>query len=112
VKPTYTYNAKVERVVDGDTIDVEIDMGMRIYSRTRLRVAHVDTPELSTERGKLIRDDLRERMPVGTEVVVLTQKPDKYGRALADIEVPGIGDLATYLIDNGMATPYEGGAKA
>lgn len=42
----WTYKAKVERIVDADTIDVSIDCGFHIYTRKRLRLARIDAPEI------------------------------------------------------------------
>lgn len=115
--PSFTYAAKVERVVDADTIDVALDLGMRVHLRTRLRVAHIDAPELSTPEGKAARTFVVDLLPVGAPVVVATRKPDKYGRALADVAF-AIGDqaldvdLAGLLVVAGHARGnYEGGAR-
>lgn len=107
----YTYRAAVLKVVDGDTLDVDLDLGMRIHFHVRLRVAHIDTPETSTPEGKQVRDYVRELLPVGTVVTVSTEKPDKYGRALADVLLPDGRELAHLLVNQGMAKPYEGGSK-
>jgi micrococcal nuclease len=121
MKPSFTYAAKVERVVDADTIDVELDLGMRVYVRTRLRVAHIDAPEMRTMEGKdaaryveAVLADL-DRPGCYLPVVVETQKPDKFGRALADVryrdDAGQWNDLAQVLISAGHARPYEGGAR-
>lgn len=109
--PSYLYRATVVRVIDGDTIDVTIDLGFRVNISTRLRLAHIDTPELSTKEGKAVRAFLTQLLPAGEPCTVATQKPDKYGRALADITLPDGRDLATVLLDSGLGKPYEGGAK-
>lgn len=118
--PAFTYAAKVERVVDADTIDVELDLGMRVYFRTRLRVAHIDAPEVSTQEGKDARAFVAGLLDPGLatyrRVVVATHKPDKYGRALADVTyIDDDGwrqDLADILLELGYARPYEGGARS
>lgn len=114
--PTFTYAATVERVVDGDTIDVDLDLGMRIHVKTRLRIAHVDCPEMNTDAGKAAK-----AFVIGTldranrTVTVQTYKPDKYGRALADVfylDMFGAQqNLATQIIDNGYGVTYEGGTR-
>jgi endonuclease YncB( thermonuclease family) len=125
--PSFTYAATVERVVDADTLDVAIDLGFRIQFRVRLRVAGIDAPELHTAEGKEARlfvlDHLCTEQP-GTghpaacsfrPVVVRTYKPDKYGRALADVQwVEASGrtyDLAGELLAAGRAQLYTGGAR-
>lgn len=117
--PSFTYAAAVERVVDADTLDVAIDLGFRIQFRVRVRVAGIDAPELSTEAGKqakafvvrfLSGDDGNPR-----SVVLRTYKPDKYGRALADValEIGGVSyDLAENLLEAGHAQPYDGGRRS
>ncbi len=128
--PSFTYAARVERVVDADTLDVAIDLGFRIEFRVRLRIAHVDAPELSTEPGKAARSfvqdllcldavhheqqDHRPSQCVYRTVTVTTQKPDKYGRALADVFWPRddrVATLAEELLAAGHARPYEGGRR-
>lgn len=109
--PSFTYRAVVENVVDADTIDVNLDLGMRVHFRTRLRVAHIDAPERYTTEGRAAADFVRALLPVDTEVTVTTYKPDKYGRALADIQLPDDTDLATLLLEHGHAVEYEGGAR-
>lgn len=117
--PAFTYAAKVERVVDADTIVVELDLGMRIYFRTRLRIAGIDAPELSTPEGKEARAFVAAlfdpRVVDYRKVVVATHKPDKYGRALADVTyLDDQGwrmDLANVLLEQGYARPYDGGAR-
>lgn len=112
LKPTYTYAAIVEKIVDGDTFDVALDLGMRIQVRTRLRLAHVDAPETSTDEGKHAKLMVTAKMPVGAPITVATQKPDKYGRALATVQLEDGSDLAAWMLTNVPgARAYEGGAR-
>ena len=108
MKPSFTYEALLERIVDADTFDVELDLGMRVTLRVRLRLAGVNAPEMSTEAGRVATSYLKETLPVGSRLVVRTYKPDKYGRALADVATPHIPDLAMHLVHIGYATTYEG----
>lgn len=120
--PSFVYAAVVERVVDADTLDVAIDLGFRVQFRVRLRVAGVDAPELSTPAGKLARTfalnlltvDELERT-VFRPVTVRTYKPDKYGRALADVQWSDASgrpyDLAGELLAAGHARQYSGGKR-
>lgn len=114
--PDYTYDAKIIRVVDGDTYEVEVDLGFRIVARLPLRLAHVDTPERNTAAGKsVIKYLLALFGPLPTSVYVRTYKPvDKYGRYLADVYVPSTSgplDLGQSLVEQGLAKSYEGGKK-
>lgn len=113
----YQYPAKITRVIDGDTYDVEVDLGFRIVARLPLRLAHVDAPERFTPEGKAVMRHISEVLGMlPAPVVVHTFKPvDKYGRYLADVYLPredGWLSLAQDLMQRGMATPYEGGAKS
>jgi micrococcal nuclease len=108
----YTYNAKVLRIIDGDTYEVEVDLGFRMATRLPLRLAHVDTPERHTVPGRTVIAQVHALLdPLPSSVVVVTHKSaDKYGRYLADVLIDGI-DLATTLVNEGHAVPYEGGTK-
>jgi micrococcal nuclease len=114
LKPTFTYAATVERIVDGDTLDVDLDLGMRIHVKARLRLEHVNAPEHGNAAGDAATAFVQRLLPAGTPVVVATAKPDKYGRALATVAFQHDAhevDLATALLQAGHAVPYEGGAR-
>ena len=113
-KPEYTYAALVERVVDGDTLWVQIDLGFENTTRQKMRLRGIDCPELDTSElslstfrrswgasssskfasrkletseGKKAKDFVMKRLPVGSAIVVQTHKDstDKYDRYLADV---------------------------
>lgn len=109
--PTFTYAAVVERVVDGDTFDVDLDLGMHVHVKARLRLEHIDAPEMKTPEGQAARAAVEAKMPVGTAVTVATQKPDKYGRALATVQLPNGTDLASWMLAGGFGHGYEGGTR-
>ena len=108
MKPSYTYAATVVRIVDADTLDVDLDYGDRLHAIRRLRLQGVNAPEQATERGQLATAFVNVLLPVGTEVVVTTFKPDKYGRQLAVVHLPGGSDLATELLRRQYAEAYVG----
>lgn len=112
ITPTYTYAATVLRVIDGDTLDVEVDLGFRTIARLPLRVAHIDAPERFTDAGRIATAFVTQALAdVDNKVVVETFKPvDKYGRYLANVYM-GQVDLAVLMIARGLAVPYEGGAR-
>lgn len=103
------------RVVDGDTIDVIIDMGFYIFTEQRLRLNGVDTPE----RGKPGYDAASAFVAAklkGMKFKLITHKGDKYGRFLADVFYYDLvantwRDLAKDLVAEGLARSYSGGAK-
>jgi micrococcal nuclease len=115
----WTYNARVLKVVDGDTIDVEIDLGFKIFSRQRLRLARIDTPEmndpdpLKRARAQQARDLVMKEV-LGGPVVVDTKKTDVYGRWLAEVtygamDFPPPKNLSNVLLAAGLADLYKGG---
>ena len=108
----FDYYATVIKVIDGDTIDLAVDLGFHVGVSIRVRLMGVDAPEVSTAEGKVVRDRLRTELPIGTKVEIHTEKypGDKYGRWLARVSGP-TGDLAEWLLTQDMAKPYSGGAR-
>lgn len=105
----YLYKATILLVVDGDTLDVRVDLGFRIFHEMRLRLYGVNTPERGQPGYSEARDFL---LPyVGAESSVVSHKPqDKYGRWLAEVSVGGVS-LADSLIANNLGVPYFGGKR-
>lgn len=99
VKDSYTRQASVLRVVDGDTLDLEADLGFSVFHRLRVRLLGVNTPEIygvseSSEefrRGKVASEFTASRLPEKSQVLVQTfkvpsgEKKEKYGRFLAKV---------------------------
>lgn len=89
-KPNYTYRATLDRVVDGDTIDVDIDVGFDIVVRKRLRFLEIDTEELrdrDQERrslAKLAKERVEQVLGMADKIYVQTKMDStgKYGRLL------------------------------
>ena len=116
----YWYSATVERAVDGDTLDLTIDHGCSIFSRQRIRLYGVDTPEIygpkACPRGKEAWDYVKSNCE-GREVMVHTVKDrtGKYGRLLAIIFFK-TGEtwhnLNQQLVELDMAFPDENYVKA
>ena len=83
----YIYKAKLDRVVDGDTVDANIDLGFDITIHKRIRLAGIDTPESRTRdleekaRGLAAKDKLIELLGDG-EFVLESKEVGKYGRVL------------------------------
>lgn len=84
-QPAYTYKAKVERVIDGDTLWVVIDIGFQITVREKLRLRGIDTPELGTPEGEAAKKYVSQVLKPGQEIIIKTSKSDLYGRFLADV---------------------------
>ena len=105
----YTYKATVFNVVDGDTIDVTIDLGFKLYTRQRIRLARIDTPERGQPGFAEAGDFLRELI-MGKEITLVTYKVSKWGYYLGDILL-GTEDINQRMLDEGLAKPYNGGTK-
>ena len=114
----YEYGCTVERVVDGDTIDVVIDLGFSCMYKSRVRLFGIDTPESRTRnkdekaRGKLAAKFLSDAVSSG-DVVLKTKLKDsrgKFGRVLATVWVDG-KNINQSMIDNYHAAEYYGQSK-
>ena len=81
----YTYRARVLSVVDGDTLWLDIDCGFGVWTRQKVRLRGIDTPELPTAEGRRAKDFVAGALNGLPFVAVTTTKPDKYDRYLADL---------------------------
>jgi hypothetical protein len=84
-KEIYTYLAHLERVVDGDTIVVRLDLGFDIFQREILRLAKIDAAPIETKEGKLAAKKLTEILAKAQKLIVRTNKTDIFGRYIADV---------------------------
>ena len=115
------YVKKVSKVVDGDTIDVDIDLGFDISFSSRVRLAGIDTPESRTidkmekTLGLESKDYLKKAIDACTSVVIKTEKMDsseKYGRILGWVFLDGSEiSINQKMIDEGYAWGYMGETK-
>jgi len=111
----------VHKVVDGDTIDVDIDLGFNVSYYQRVRLAGIDTPESRTtdkyekELGLEVKKKLGELLANANDVVIRTEKPDsteKYGRILGWLYLDGAEkSVNEALIASGYAWEYMGDTK-
>ena len=118
----YEYRVKqVLAVVDGDTIDVDIDLGFDISITKRVRLAGIDTPESRTSDkaekalGLEVKNLLKETLKKASNILIKTEKPDsseKYGRVLGWLYIDGAPDsINQTLIASGYAWEYMGDTK-
>ena len=118
----YEYNIKkVTKVVDGDTIDVDIDLGFNISYAQRVRLAGIDTPESRTKDlrekalGLEVKDKIKKAIESAKTVIIKTELPDsteKYGRILGWVYLDGAAkSLNEQLIEEGYAWSYMGDTK-
>ena len=115
------YVRKVDNVVDGDTIDVLIDLGFDILFQSRVRLAGIDTPESRTKDlkekalGLESKEYLKKYLKDAKSVVIKTEKMDsseKYGRILGWVYVNGDTEsLNDKMINDGYAWGYMGDTK-
>lgn len=121
-KDPYIYRIKnVLRVVDGDTIDADIDLGFSISLEKRIRLAGIDTPESRTkdlkekELGIDAKNWLKHRLEDAEDIIIRTELPDsteKYGRIIGHLYVNGEdASLNNQMITEGYALAYDGGTK-
>ena len=115
----YEYSCEVERVVDGDTIDVTLDLGFDILHKCRVRLYAIDTPESRTRnkdekaRGKMATAFLKEAIEDGEKVVIQTKLKDskgKYGRVLGDVVVDDV-NINQLMVKCHLAVAYHGQSK-
>ena len=120
----YEYNAIVTHVVDGDTMDVTLDLGFDILYNSRIRLFGINTPESRTRdleekaRGLAAKDRVLELCPIGQQVIVKTQKDGKgkYGRILGQFKVYDMHQgkdiiLNEWMIENHIGVAYFGQSK-
>lgn len=89
----WTYTARVLRIIDGDTLDVVINLGLGHRAFPRLRLRGLDTPELYTQAGRDARTFVEAGLADCPAIVVSTYRTDSYGRYLADVKyLPGEAD--------------------
>ena len=115
------YVRKVENVVDGDTIDVLIDLGFDILFQSRVRLAGIDTPESRTKDlaekalGLESKEYLKKQLKDAKSVVIKTEKmnsSEKYGRILGWVYLNGdTVSLNDKMINDGYAWGYLGDTK-
>lgn len=117
----FCYGAKIEKVIDGDTVDLSVDLGFDIHHKIRVRLYGVDTPESRTvnkaekEAGLKAKEFVKSWAGVHAMVVIETikDKSEKYGRVLANIYTDETKSscLNSELISSGNAKAYFGDKK-
>jgi endonuclease YncB( thermonuclease family) len=98
----FTYNAMLERVVDGDTLDVTLDLGFHTFTKQRIRLARINAPEMSIPEGVEAKTNLTALLPIGTSLIISTKKTDIYGRYIGEVTLGEI-NLNDKLVELGQA---------
>ncbi|MGX6605641.1 thermonuclease family protein [Micromonosporaceae bacterium Da 78-11] len=106
----WRYPAIVDRVCDGDSFVVSVDVGIESRLKATVRVAHVDAPEHGTAQGQAATVWAEQQLTPGAEVVLDVHRLDKYGRLLAEVTTFA-GDYSTAILAAGHAIRYEGGPR-
>ena len=125
----YEYKAVVDRVVDGDTIDVTIDLGFKVWKKMRVRMEGINTPESRTrdleekKRGLAAKDRLVEILKYNNnECTLKVSGVGKFGRAIASVYVDTLSpasdkssmteiNVNKQLIEEGHEVAYDGGKR-
>jgi len=117
------YDVKLLKVVDGDTVDVDIDLGFGIWLHDeRVRIMGIDTPESRTSDeveklfGTAAKNRLKELLHEGGKLITTEDKDGedmkgKFGRILGDFRVPDGRVVTDILIEEGHCVAYFGGSK-
>ncbi len=116
----YEYNARLERVVDGDTIDALVDLGFDTWKKVRVRFLGINAPESRTrdleekKLGLAAKDRVKEILEEnGNKFILKSHGVGKYGRCLGEIFVETLGEtsLQKTLINEGHGVEYYGGKR-
>ena len=112
----YEYNAKLRKVIDGDTIDADIDLGFQTFVKQRIKLYGVDTPQsrskVPTEKDEGIKakNKLIELLPRDFKVRTVLNKRGKFGRVLGHVYAVGLDgkeiNINETMIKEGYATKY------
>lgn len=116
--PAYIYRAHVDRVIDGDTLDLIVDLGFDVLKRHRIRLAAIDAPPRNTAEGKAATRYLTELLTDAGTLVVQTRKYDLHGRYVAHLfcaPTGSIGEVFAHgnyvngqMLTQGHAAVYKG----
>ena len=109
------YKAKLIRIIDGDTIDAQIDLGFDVFVNKRIRLWGINAPETRSKDEEVVRAGKRSLMRVGSilalsggEFEVITHGNGKYGRCLGEIFVKDHKEsINQILINEGLAEEYD-----
>ena len=115
----YEYRCKILRIVDGDTVDVDIDLGFGVWMhKERVRLLGIDTPESRTKDlvekqfGLASKQFVKDLMPIGSQQIIKTEKDKtgKFGRILGDFIIDG-KRLTHLMVEANHAVVYNGENK-
>jgi len=108
----YYYKAKCIRVIDGDTIVAEVDLGFNTYTKVSVRLEGIDAPEVRTrnleekQRGLASKKYLEDVFSIEKDFILESKELDKYGRCLGVIYLGDV-NVNEEMVEEGMAQVYE-----
>ena len=102
MKPDYTYKAHVTRVIDGDTVVLDIDLGFRMWAVMPIRLWGINAPERGKEGWGEAKAHLEQLLGEGVVVVETRRNPEKYGRWLGIVHCSGV-NVNDAMVEAGMA---------
>lgn len=113
----FHFDGVILGIVDGDTVDVSLDLGFSIHMAHRLRLARINAPEVNhkvvdeTQLGYKAWRELERILPVGIQVRVETHKADIYGRYIAELVIPEAYpgspvNISNWMLEHSFAVPY------
>ena len=115
----YEYKCKIVRVVDGDTVDVDVDLGWSTFRcGERIRLYGVDTPECRTrdaqekQAGLAAKDYVTRRLQLGVTYTLTTKEKGKFGRYLGVILLEDGTSINEALVEENLAVAYHGQNKS
>jgi len=115
----YEYKCKIVRVVDGDTVDVDVDLGWSTFRcGERIRLYGVDTPECRSrdaqekEAGLAAKDYVTRRLQLGGTYTITTKEKGKFGRYLGVILLEDGTSINAALVKENLAVAYHGQNKS
>lgn len=116
MNPSYLYSGTVVKVIDGDTIDVRVDLGFSIFTDTRFRLFGIDTPEKTSKIATvreiaILATNFLKNTIEGKKITIESISKDKYGRWLAKVHFLDGATINEQLVSLGLAKSYFGDSK-
>ena len=104
------YYGQIIRVIDGDTFEAIIELGFGVVQKFCIRLNGIDTPQKNTDKGRKAKEFVRQLIET-KQVIITDAGSEKYGRALASIQLMDGTDLTKFLLDKQIGIEYDGKRK-
>ncbi len=112
LKQKFEFEATVLKVIDGDTIDLDVDLGFKIRKKVRARLARINCAELNSsdtndkEKAAAAKQYLSKLLGAGAQVFVRSLALDIYGRSIAEVFLNTV-NVSDLMLDSGLATLFD-----